>query len=64
MDKFERQEILDEFLIKWHAGTSPKSTETQLINSGYNPDDIKLCRKIFERWIESKTSWKEIKNLK
>lgn len=62
MDKFEKQEILEEFFVRWKAGTSPKFIEQDMIKK-YNPADIRTCRKIFERWIESKKPWNAIKDM-
>ncbi|MBI5060894.1 MAG: hypothetical protein HZB67_01125 [Candidatus Aenigmarchaeota archaeon] len=64
MDNFEKQEILEEFLIKWRAGTSMKMAADELIKRGVNPSDVNVCKKIFEKWVDMKKSWKHIKDVK
>jgi hypothetical protein len=64
MDPFERQEILDEFFVKWKVGTSTKFLEGDLLRRGLNPSDVKNCGKIFEKWIGSKKPWSYIKQIK
>ncbi len=64
MDRFEKQEILDEFFIKWKAGTSPKMTVEELVRRGLNPGDVGICKKIFEKWVEMKKPWKHVKDVK
>jgi hypothetical protein len=54
MDQFERQDILDEFFIKWKVGTTPRFVEEDLLKRGLNPSDVKACRKLFEKWIDTK----------
>ena len=64
MDPFERQDILDEFYIKWQVGTTSNFVEDDLIKRGMNPSDVKMCRKIFEKWMESKKPWSYVKHIK
>ena len=63
MDKFEKREILEEFLIKWKTGRSIRVAEEHLLEK-YNPIDVKECRKIFEKWTTSGKSWKDIDKMK
>lgn len=63
MDKFEKKEILEEFLIKWKTGKSISTAEKHLVEK-YNPIDVQACRRIFEKWVESKKDWKEIHKIK
>ncbi len=63
MDKFEKQEILDEFLIKWKGGTSTKMIEKDL-SEKHNPDDVSTCRKIFEKWVSLQKPWKYVDKIR
>lgn len=63
MDKFEKKQILEEFLIKWKSGRT-MSTAEKLLAEEYNPLDVESCRKIFEKWIKSGKEWKEIDKIK
>ena len=64
MDEFERQEILNEFLIKWMGGLSSKTAERELMSKGITQSDLSYCRKVFEKWVDMKTSWSEITKIK
>ena len=63
MDKFERRQILEEFLIKWKTGRALSIVEKQLCEK-YNPLDVSACRKIFEKWIKLEKPWKEIDRIR
>ena len=57
MDDFEKQEILEEFLVRWNGGTSTKMISIDLTSKGRNPSDVAGCKQIFEKWLDSKKSW-------
>ncbi|MFH0836754.1 MAG: hypothetical protein V1870_01365 [Candidatus Aenigmatarchaeota archaeon] len=63
MDKFEKKQILEEFLIKWKTGRALSVIEQQL-SEKHNPLDIVACKKIFEKWIKLGKSWKEIDRIR
>ena len=57
MDDFEKQEILEEFLVKWNGGASTLTISKDLMGRGRNPSDVNDCKRIFEKWLESKKPW-------
>ena len=64
MDEFEKQEILEEFLVRWNGGASTKMTSQDLVLRGRNPSDVTDCKRIFEKWLESKKSWTFVKRIR
>lgn len=63
MDRFEKKQLLEEFLIKWKTGKSIATIDAML-REKYNPLDVEACRRIFEKWVDSKKEWKEIDKIK
>jgi hypothetical protein len=63
MDEFEKQELLEEFLVRWHGGGSMRRICEELIAKGKNPQDVTMCRRIFEIWVRSKKPWSSIHRL-
>ena len=64
MDEAEKQELLNEFLVKWIGGTSAKAAEADLLKKGVPQSDLAYCRKIFEKWAEASKTWSDIKKMK
>ncbi len=64
MDESEKNDILNEMLVKWMGGASIKTAELDLVKKGLPQPDVAYCRKIFEKWSDSKKSWSEIKKIK
>jgi hypothetical protein len=64
MDDFERQEILEEFLVKWNGGASATTIAKDLVARGRNPSDVADCRRIFAKWLESKKPWDHVKRIR
>lgn len=62
MGKKNQRELLDEYLISWKSGSSPKRIEKDLIRRGRLSRDVKKARKIFERWASSskKKDWSKL----
>jgi hypothetical protein len=63
MDQFEKRELLEEFLIRWHGGSSMHRICAELIAKGQNPQDVTTCRRIFEIWAKSRKPWSAIQKL-
>ncbi len=63
MDKFEKKQILEEFLIKWKSGRTITTAES-LLKDKYNPLDVEACKRIFEKWLNSGKDWKEIHKIR
>ncbi|MEM7813605.1 MAG: hypothetical protein QW548_01755 [Candidatus Aenigmatarchaeota archaeon] len=66
MDRFEKQELLEEFLVRWSGGRSLSGIIKDLTSEGRNRSDVELCSRIFEKWLSSKKqrSWSEIKKMR
>ncbi len=55
-------EILDEFLISWQNGASPKKIEEDLLMRGVSKKDVEKCRRAFESWTKTpKKKWADVK---
>ncbi|GEM_PF-2306998 len=64
MDDFEKQEILEEFLVKWNGGASTTTISKDLVSRGRNPSDVEDCKKIFDKWLGLKKPWSYVSRLK
>jgi len=63
MDKFEKQELLEEFLVRWNGGRSLGGVAKDLISEGRNRTDVETCNRIFEKWTAKKKPWAAIKKI-
>lgn len=64
MDKFEKLELLEEFLVRWNGGRSLGTITKNLISEGYNRTDVETCGKIFDKWSATKKPWSVIKKIR
>ena len=64
MDEFEKQEILEEFLVRFKGGTSTGIIAKDLVDHGRNPSDVGVCKQIFDKWARTKRSWTEIMRMR
>lgn len=64
MDKFEKQELLEEFLVRWNGGRSLGGIVKDLVSEGRNRADVEACGRIFEKWAAKKRPWAEIKKIR
>jgi len=64
MDKFERQELLEEFLVRWSGGRSLGGIIKDLTAEGRSRADVELCNRIFAKWSVKKKPWSAIKKMR
>lgn len=64
MDKFERQEILEEFLVRTQGGRTVNLIVEELKSRGKNQDDVNACAAIFARWLRSGRPWSDVINMR
>lgn len=64
MDKFERLELLEEFLVRWGGGRTIGIIESELVSRGWSRADVEACSKIFAKWVGMKKPWTAIKRIR
>lgn len=66
MDRFERQELLEEFLVRWSGGRSLGGIVKDLASFGRSRSDVELCGRIFDKWVSAKKPkpWSAIKQIR
>ena len=64
MDRFEKQEMLEEFLVRWSGGRSLGGIVKDLTAEGRSRSDVETCSRIFEKWAAKKKPWTAIKKIR